>query len=183
MYLWWSLRTLYLLAYQVWSTVGDSGLPYCVCVTSFERWLTPSFLDYAYAGSCVGPRNNKITLLMATSDLTRFTWWVPARRQMGTKSCAVGRTLKSKNGVQRPVTAAGRSGEPGPVCPPVGRGSRRGRARAPTPPPTSVDNPARVQAATTNSALDCPAAAVGERLRWWWWWWWNSWQRSDHLSY
>ena len=36
-HLWWSLRTLYLLACQVRVTVGDSGLCCCVCVTSFER--------------------------------------------------------------------------------------------------------------------------------------------------
>ena len=41
MYLWWSLRTLYLLACQVRVTAGDSGPCCCVCVTSFERWLTP----------------------------------------------------------------------------------------------------------------------------------------------
>ena len=39
-YLWWSSCTLYLLACQVRVTVGDSGLC-CVCVTSFERKLTP----------------------------------------------------------------------------------------------------------------------------------------------
>ena len=37
MYLWWSLRTWYLLACQVRVTVGASGLCCCVCVTSFER--------------------------------------------------------------------------------------------------------------------------------------------------
>ena len=36
---WWSLYTLYFLACQV--TLGDSSLCCCVCVTSFERWLTP----------------------------------------------------------------------------------------------------------------------------------------------
>ena len=35
MYLWWRLRTLYLLACQMRVTVGDSGLCCCVCVTSF----------------------------------------------------------------------------------------------------------------------------------------------------
>ena len=30
-----------LLASQVRDTVGDSGLCYCVCVTSFERLLSP----------------------------------------------------------------------------------------------------------------------------------------------
>ena len=34
--------TLYLLACQVRVTVGDSGLCYCVCVTSFKHQLTPS---------------------------------------------------------------------------------------------------------------------------------------------
>ena len=33
MYLWWSLRTLYLHACQVRVTVGDSGLCCCTCVT------------------------------------------------------------------------------------------------------------------------------------------------------
>ena len=37
MYLWWRLRTLYLLACQMRVTVGDSGLCCCVCVASFER--------------------------------------------------------------------------------------------------------------------------------------------------
>ena len=41
MYLCWSLCTLYWHAYQVRVTVGDSCLRFCVCVTSFERWLTP----------------------------------------------------------------------------------------------------------------------------------------------
>ena len=41
MYLWWSLCTLYLHACQVKRIVGNSGLCYCVCVMSFERYLTP----------------------------------------------------------------------------------------------------------------------------------------------
>ena len=41
MYLWWSLRTLYLHACQVRVTVGDSGLCCCTCVTYFELWLAP----------------------------------------------------------------------------------------------------------------------------------------------
>ena len=116
----------------------------------------------------MGPRNNKITLRLVTSDLTRFTWWVPTEDEWVPYHVRLAGRWNPTTCVQRPVTAAGRSGEPGPVCPPVGRGSSRGRARAPTPPPTSVDNPAVVRAATTNSALGCPAAAVGERLRWWW---------------
>ena len=36
MHLWWSLCTLYLHAYQVRVTVGDSGLC-CTCVAYFER--------------------------------------------------------------------------------------------------------------------------------------------------
>ena len=47
-YLWWGLCTLYLL---VRVTVGDSGLCCCVCVTSFERSLTPLFVDWQKAGS------------------------------------------------------------------------------------------------------------------------------------
>ena len=39
MYVWWSLCTLHLVAWQV--TIGSSGLCCCICVTSFERWLTP----------------------------------------------------------------------------------------------------------------------------------------------
>ena len=42
------IRTLYLLACQVRVTVGDSGLCCCVCVTSFERLLTPLFV---YSGT------------------------------------------------------------------------------------------------------------------------------------
>ena len=38
--LWGSLSTLYLLACQVRVPVGDLGLC-CVCVVSFERWLSP----------------------------------------------------------------------------------------------------------------------------------------------
>ena len=45
MYLWWSSCTLYWLACHVRVTVGDSGLCCCVCVTSFERCLTPSCAD------------------------------------------------------------------------------------------------------------------------------------------
>ena len=41
MYLWWSLCTLYLHARQVRVTVGDTDLCCCVCVTYFERYLTP----------------------------------------------------------------------------------------------------------------------------------------------
>ena len=44
MYLWWSLCTLCLLKVRV--TAGDSGLC-CVCVTSFERYLTPLCGDSA----------------------------------------------------------------------------------------------------------------------------------------
>ena len=36
--------TLYLRACQLRVTVGDSGLCCCVCVTSFEPWLTPCVL-------------------------------------------------------------------------------------------------------------------------------------------
>ena len=42
------LITLYLL---VRVAVGDSGLCCCVCVTSFERSLTPLFVDWQKAGS------------------------------------------------------------------------------------------------------------------------------------
>ena len=41
MWIWWSLCTFCLLACQARVTVGDSGLCCCICVTSFERWLTP----------------------------------------------------------------------------------------------------------------------------------------------
>ena len=41
MYLWWSLRTLYLDACQVRVTVGDSGLCCWICVTYSELWLAP----------------------------------------------------------------------------------------------------------------------------------------------
>ena len=44
MYLWWSLCTLYLHAWPVRVTEGDSGLCRCTCVMSFERWLTPFVL-------------------------------------------------------------------------------------------------------------------------------------------
>ena len=37
MYLWWSLCTLYLHAFQVRVIVGDSGLCCSTCVTYFER--------------------------------------------------------------------------------------------------------------------------------------------------
>ena len=43
-----SLCTLYLLAYYVRATASDSGLCCCVCVTSFERWLTPLCFDSAF---------------------------------------------------------------------------------------------------------------------------------------
>ena len=39
------LCTLYLLACHVRITVGVSGLCCCVCVTSFERELTPLCVD------------------------------------------------------------------------------------------------------------------------------------------
>ena len=45
MYLWWSLCTLCLHACQVRVTVGDSGLCCCICVTYFERKLTPLLVD------------------------------------------------------------------------------------------------------------------------------------------
>lgn len=32
-------------ACQVWVTVGNSGLCCCICVTSFECWLTPMCVD------------------------------------------------------------------------------------------------------------------------------------------
>ena len=43
------LSALYLLACQVRVTVGNPGLRCCVCVTSFERWLTPLCVDSARA--------------------------------------------------------------------------------------------------------------------------------------
>ena len=49
MYTWWSLCTLNLLACQVWVTIGDSSLCCCVCVTYFERRLTPLFVESAHA--------------------------------------------------------------------------------------------------------------------------------------
>ena len=45
MYSRWSSCTLYLHACQVRVTVGDSVLCCCVCVTSFESWLTPLCVD------------------------------------------------------------------------------------------------------------------------------------------
>ena len=45
MYLWWSLCTLNLHAYQVRVTVGDSGLCCCTCVTYFKCWLTSLCVD------------------------------------------------------------------------------------------------------------------------------------------
>ena len=49
MYLWWCLCTLYLHAWQMRITVGDSGLCCSTCVTYFERWLTPLCVDSARA--------------------------------------------------------------------------------------------------------------------------------------
>ena len=43
-YFWRSFCTLFLLSRQMRVTVGHSGLC-CVSVTSFERWLTPLFVD------------------------------------------------------------------------------------------------------------------------------------------
>ena len=55
MYLCWSLCTLYWHAYQVRVTVGDSCLRCCVCVTSFERWLTPlCFFSFSSPVQVVG---------------------------------------------------------------------------------------------------------------------------------
>ena len=45
MSLWWNLCTLYFLACHVRLTAGDSGLCYCVYVTSFECGLTPLCAD------------------------------------------------------------------------------------------------------------------------------------------
>ena len=61
MYLWWSLRTLYLLACQVRVTVGDSGLCCCTCVTSFERLLISLCVDLV----CWFSRNNTRSILHA----------------------------------------------------------------------------------------------------------------------
>ena len=44
-HLWWSLCSLYLLACHVRVNVGNSGLCCCVCVTCFQRWLTPLCVD------------------------------------------------------------------------------------------------------------------------------------------
>ena len=49
LYLWQSLRTLCLHACQVTVTVSHSGLCCCVCVTCFERKLTPLFVETAHA--------------------------------------------------------------------------------------------------------------------------------------
>ena len=43
-YVWWSMCTFCLRACQVRVTIGDSDLC-CVCVTSFESYLTPLFVD------------------------------------------------------------------------------------------------------------------------------------------
>ena len=52
MYPWWGLYTvtLYLLVCQVRVTVGDSGLCSCLCVMSFECWLTPLLVDCGVSG-------------------------------------------------------------------------------------------------------------------------------------
>ena len=47
MYLWWRLCTLYLLACQARVGIGGLGLC-CVRVASFERCLTPLFLDFVF---------------------------------------------------------------------------------------------------------------------------------------
>ena len=49
MYICWSLCTLYLHACQVRVTTGDSGLCCCTCVMYFECWLTPLWVDSAWA--------------------------------------------------------------------------------------------------------------------------------------
>ena len=64
MYLWWSLRPLYLLACQVRVTVGESGLRCCVYVTSFERQLTPLCVDSRAEGLLVWPVFTYLLLLI-----------------------------------------------------------------------------------------------------------------------
>ena len=44
----WSLCTLYLHAFQVRVTVGDSGLCCCASVTSVKRQLTPLCVDFGH---------------------------------------------------------------------------------------------------------------------------------------
>ena len=46
---WWSLCTLYLHARQVRVTAGDSRLCCCTCVAYFKCWLTPLWVDSAWA--------------------------------------------------------------------------------------------------------------------------------------
>ena len=40
-YLWWSYVRPSVYTHARWITVGESGLCCCICVTYFERWLTP----------------------------------------------------------------------------------------------------------------------------------------------
>ena len=49
LYFWWSLCTLCLHACQATVTASHSGPCCCVCVTSFERKLTPLFVESAHA--------------------------------------------------------------------------------------------------------------------------------------
>ena len=50
---------LCLRASKVRVTIGDSGLCRCVCVTCFERWLTPLRVDSARASFCFKMKQSK----------------------------------------------------------------------------------------------------------------------------
>ena len=50
---------LCLRASKVRVTIGDSGLCRCVCVTCFERWLTPLRVDSARASFCFKLKQSK----------------------------------------------------------------------------------------------------------------------------
>ena len=54
---------LCLRASKVRVTIGDSGLCRCVCVTCFERWLTPLRVDSTRASFCFKMKQSKSTPL------------------------------------------------------------------------------------------------------------------------
>ena len=82
MYLWWRLCTLYLLACQARVGIGGLGLC-CVRVASFERCLTPPFLDFVFslvfpdAGSfrILSTKRGDALFAFATATATTWTRW------------------------------------------------------------------------------------------------------------
>ena len=91
---------LYLLACQLRATVGDSGLCCCVCVTTFERQLTPLCVDSAWvlwASFCfsfvlAGQQNS-----LKPACALAYQWhWHPASGNPGFEPPAPGNTKQGQ---------------------------------------------------------------------------------------